>query len=565
MAQTSGFFNALKNIEGDWDRKYNANSYSENLAVIISNGVLRSSDDDLKVTANGLTCSVGIGRAWIQGRWYKNDSPYVFAETTAPSSGSRYDRIMLRLNNNMESRDIKLVYVQGTAAATPTKPAPTRSGEIYDLVLADIYITANSTSLTVTDTRADSDICGWVYSTSGDGSFFTTFDNKFDEWFEGKKDDVTSVTVEVEHKQRTKLTESTKLVQITIPQYDSTINQKLNVYVNGMLQYEGINYTVSGTVITFTNTLVAGTEITIVITVARDGTGISSVVDDVTELQNKVASLESGLMDETYTYICNGANDNVKLSDIAQTWLSGGTDYGSLKVNVYGNFGATAAYAGSGTSATPYRWLSVGTNANTNRKIIFDFSSAGNIILPIASGTSNVVFYGYNAHIIGANVIVNQTGQDTVVRAFSADSGTVYAENCSFWFTCYKDSVIANTGTFTNCRASVANTINNCYCFLPYSGSLLRINGGEYYAYTGTSTAKSAIVGQSGANAVSILYGVNAPTLARSGYYQTNSIIQFDGGGMLNCTDLVSTLPLTVVSGISNVRGTIALSKSGLG
>ena len=68
-------------------------------------------------------------------------------------------------------------------------------------------------------------------------------------------------------------------------------------------------------------------------------------------------------------------------------------------------------------------------------------------------------------------------------------------------------------------------------------------------------------MGQSGADAVSILYGINAPTVERSGFNQISSVIQFAGGGVLCCTDLVSALPVVVVAGISNIRGTIAKSK----
>ena len=161
-------------------------------------------------------------------------------------------------------------------------------------------------------------------------------------------------------------------------------------------------------------------------------------------------------------------------------------------------------------------------------------------------------------------MIVNQSGSGTIVKGFSSTVGAVYAENCRFWFTCYQDSRISNTGTFVNCSASVSNVVNNTYCFLPFDGSLIRLNGGEYYAYTGASNAQSAVVGQSAANAVSILYGVNAPTVTRTGYYQTNSIIQYAGGGIMNCTDHVSALTVTVTAGISNIHGTIALSKPGL-
>ena len=93
---------------------------------------------------------------------------------------------------------------------------------------------------------------------------------------------------------------------------------------------------------------------------------------------------------------------------------------------------------------------------------------------------------------------------------------------------------------------------------------MVRIYNGEYYAYTGDANSRSAIVGQSGADAVSILYGVNAPTSARSGFYQTNAVYQVSGGGMVCCTDLISALPLSVISGASNIRGTVAKSKAGL-
>lgn len=556
--QKSGFFNALF-TNGEYDRKYNANDYCDNLAVVISNGVLRSVDDDLKVSAAGMVVTVGIGRAWINGHYYFNDTPYSFAAVSAPIGGTRYDRVFLRLNKTLAVRSVSLVYQQGEASNSPTAPEPVRDGDIYDIVLADIYVGTNATSVTVTDRRDDPELCGWVYSTSGDDSFYTSLDASFNAWFEEKKNTLASISLVKRYNWRTVLESATNTVTFNIPQYNAE-TCFIEVYVNGILETDGADYTAAASVLTFDGTLVAGTEIEVKCYKSIDGTGIMSVLDEITELQNAVAALNTT---GDYEYICNGVDDNVKLSEIAQAWLNGGTDYGSKKIIVYGTFGAQAAYGGAGTSANPFRWLSVGTDANINRRIIIDFSNCGQISLPIAAGTVNVVFYGYNAHIIGANVIANQTAADTVIRIFNSGKGAVYAENCSFWITAYKDSRIAQTGTFVNCRASVANVTNNSYCFLPFTDSLLRINGGEYYAYTGDSTLQSSIVGQSAANSVSILNGVNAPTLARSGFYQTNSVLQWAGGGILSCTDLVSALPLIVVAGISNIRGTIEKSKAG--
>lgn len=558
MAQHSGFFNAFKS-GGVYDRTYNANDYCDNLAVVISSGVLRSENDDLKVTASGLVASVGVGRAWINGHYYYNDTVYTFPAVSAPVSGARYDRIFLRMSKETAERSVKLVYQQGTAASEPIAPEPIRSDMVYDLVLAELRISANATSMTVVDTRASKTLCGWVYSTSGDMSFFKTLDNHFDKWFAEKKDTLSSVTLFKRYNWRTVLTGASNKVTFNIPQYDPE-TCFIEVFVNGILKTETAEYSIVDTAITFGGTLTAGTEVEVKCYKSIDGTGIMSVADEITELQNQVAALNS---ESEYVYHCNGVDDNIKLSVLAQAWINGGTTYDSKTIRVYGNFKASAAYAGSGTSINPYRWIAVGGDTPKNRRIILDFSNCSQIEIPIAAGTYNTIFHGDDAHIIGASVITSQTATDTVIRIFNSASGAVKAENCRFWITAYKDSRIAQTGTFTNCRASVANVTNNSYCFLPFTNSLLRINGGEYYAYTGTSTAQSSIVGQSAADSVSILYGVNAPTLARSGYYQTNSVLQWAGGGVLSCTDLVSELPLIVVAGISNIRGTIAKSKAG--
>lgn len=560
----SGFFNSITDAAGVKDRRYKSEDYCDNLAVVISNGVLRSNSDDFAPSASGMNVNIKAGRGWIKGHWIHSNSVITKTVPTAHVSYGRYDRIVLRYDNTISGRDISVEYLLGTAAINPEKPALTRTDNIYDLCLCDIYVAAGSTTPVITDTRANADLCGWVYSTSGDNSFFTSLDNQFDVWFEEKKDSVTTSTVEVVYTQRSILTAAGTQLQITIPQFDPSRNHKIDVYVNGFMAYNPDDYTINEKVITFTNTLITGTEIFVYVTIAKDGSGIPTVVQDVTELQERVTALENGTISSSYFYYCNGIDDNVKLSQIANTWLNGGTDYGSLKVFVFGTFGVTAANGGTGSSDTPYKWIEVGLSTTTNRKIIFDFSACKQITIPVVAGTSNIIFYGFNAHIIGANIVADQTAANTIIKVFDSTSGIINAENCRFWINSYKDGIIANTGTFTNCRASVANAINATYCFSTADTGLIRIYGGEYYAYVGNNSYKSAILGQSSTNGVSILYGVNAPTVARSGFYQTESIFQQSASGIVNCTDLISTLPVTVISGISDIRGTIQINKPGL-
>lgn len=557
--QRSGFFNALL-TNGEYDRKYNANDYCDNLAVVISNGVLRGVDDDLKVTAAGMVVTVGVGRAWINGHYYYNDTPHTFAAITAPIGGTRYDRVFLRLNKNLAVRSVSLVYQQGTAGNSPTKPAPVRDGNIYDIVLADIYVGTNATSVTVTDQRGNANLCGWVYSTSGDNSFFKSLDASFDAWFSNKKDTLASVTTEVEYKQLTVLSAQTKTVQITIPQYDATINQKLDVYINGMRQHSPNDYSVSGATITFTGNLTAGTEVLIIITVSKDGSGIPSVITDITDLQNRVADLESGLTESTYTYICNGIDDNVKISQLAQAFLSDGDDYASLKINVYGTFGATAAQGGSGTTASPYIWFRLGGGGATNRRVVIDFSSCSQINIACADGTYNTVFFGLQTHIIGANVIANGGAEITM---FSTAAQTqARAENCRFWITSAK-GYIARGGVFRDCRATLTITANDAYCFNILSGGLLRIFGGEYYAYAPTGSMATVIyVNSAQTGAVVNTYSMSCPTNARSGYVQTYAINCLTGDACCSFTDTITTL--TMLAEGQNIRGTIKQSNAGL-
>lgn len=561
MAERSGFFNALY-TNGDYDRKYNAEDYSDNLAVVISNGVLRSIDDDLRVTASGMVCTVAAGRGWIKGKHYYNDTPKSFAAVSAPAGGTRWDRIVLRLDTSLPSRKITAEYVQGVAGNAPVKPAPVRSGSVYELVLADIFVGTNATSVVVTDTRADAELCGWVYSTAGDNSFFVNLDKDFEEWFTEKKDGVASLTLFKRYNWRTTLEAAAKAVSFNIPQFDEE-TCFIEVYVNGVLDAEGVDYTRSGSVVTFANTLAAGTEIIVKAYKSIDGTGIMSVADEITQLQYEVREMYAT---SEYDYICNGVDDNVKLSQIAKAWLEGGEDYSSKTIRVYGTFGATAPVGGDGELWSPYRWIEVAGDNYANRKIIFDFSCCSQLTFPVVAGKINYLFYGIDAHIIGADVYAYEKTAGTIIIGFSTVAGELYAENCRFWLTGDSTCKVACTGTFTNCRASVANSTGESYCFTPLTNSLLRLNGGEYMAYSGSASSTSAVVGHQAnvTNAVSILNGVNAPTWGRGGYYQTHSIKQYSGGGTIKCRDLVSALPVDAIYD-ADISGTIAINKANAG
>lgn len=561
MAQRSGFFNAL-NVNGVYDRKYNANDYCDNLAVIISNGVLRSADDDLKVTASGMTLTVGVGRAWINGHYYYNDSPVSFAIASAPIGGARYDRIVLRFNKALSARDISLVYVQGAESNNPVKPSPIREGDIYDLVLADIYVGTNANNVTVTDTRADTSVCGWVFSTKGDESFYQSLDNSFMEWFEEKKDVLSSVTLFKRYNWRTVLETAAQSVAFNIPQYRADTSF-IEVFVNGLVKTDVVDYTLSGTILTFKAPLIAGTEIEVKCYKSIDGTGIESVAGEITALQNQVAALQS---DTAMNYICNGVNDNIGISDMAQAFLDGTGVFANsdadaqLTIKVCGKFGASSAYSGAGTTVSPSVWFALGKTSASAKKVVVDFANCEKVSLSLVAYTTNTIFGGHDCHIRNANVLAHDASGASVL--FFGGIGDVSAHNCRLTANVKGFAVVSYAGTFRDCT-TLMMAGGNAISFYGTNGqNAILIDGGSHRAYAGTSSNISAVVysGSADTSAIVMVSGAKFPALAVSGYTQRNAI-SFDAG-YLSGTGNITTLPISIgTAAKSTLTGTIPLNK----
>ena len=563
MAQRSGFFNALKTDAG-YDKKYNANDYSENLAAIISNGIRRSADNELRVTAaGGMALNISVGRAWINGHWYINDAIFTgFTVPTAPTGDrSRIDRVVLRLNENIEGRMIELVYLTGAVANSPTAPALTRSGGIYEIALADIKVgaaVAEITQANITDQRPNKDLCGWITAPVGYEDFFENLDAEFNDWFLTVRDTLASTTLFKEYSQHINTETETNTAIINITQYDPTGVDILKVYVNGILEIEGIDYTLNDKIITFVNSKIANTDIDIFVYKSIDGTGLGGVSDEITELQNELSTMKN-IGD--YIYICNGHDDNVKLSEIAQEFLATTTDNNQMVISVYGTFGANAPFAGLGTTTSRYRWFGFGTAGSTSRKIVFDFEGCSQITLNCQPSYHYIGFYGNSVNIKNANVVANCRNVDGSFQMFSSTQGNIYADSCRFWISGYTGCSLAQTGTFTNCRAEVTNSRGDSFCFNVSTSGLLRVNGGEYYAYTGQSSNNAAVVyiDASAGSAVAITNAMNCPTVAKDLHYQKNAVLCNAGYGGFSET----ITALTVAKATNqNVRGTIVLSKS---
>ena len=533
MAQKGLFFNALPDSTSPtgYDRNYSADDISDWFSIVCTTGVLKNG---LAVSAGtGLSVNVAVGKATIQGKGYVNNAIVNLTGLTAPTGSTPYYYpIKLQMNNMQTASGRVTQLVVGSAlSSVPTISNLTQTDTIYELMLAYAVVQPNATSISqIVDTRGQA-VCPWFTAVKG-----------YDDYYDAIVQQFQSV-----------VTLSSSSVNAVTDLPSNLYNNKyslIEVYVNGLREDES-NYTANTSngyiSITFTTTKNAGAEILVVLNNFIDGEGLPTAIAQYTQWVQDVADLKAA---NNYTYVCNGATDNVAISNLVNTFVNGGTDYGSLNLKIVGTFGYTAFAAGSGTSASPYRLFNF---TGGNRKVNLDFTNCSQISVT-ANGTWVWVFYASNYSVKGLNLVATGTTSGSCIRCFYSSPNV---EDSRIWINGYENSWIAQSGTFTNCRCSVSNASGNSYCFL--TTNLLRVNGGEYYAYTGSSSSKSAVVGQSTSNAVSILYAVNAPTSARTGYYQTNAIYQ-TGTNYVNCTDIITQLTLTVVTGYSNVRGTIPYS-----
>lgn len=155
---TAYFFNSKNK-----DRIYNADSFSEWLKPFFTNGVF---DGNFAVTANNnMTVTVSGGNAFVNGKSvvYTNET---FDLEVASGTLNRIDSVVLRRDDT--ARDIYLMVLTGGNANTPVPPEISRDDGLYDLKLCDIYIKKGTIIVkqeNITDTRQDSNVCGFVVTT----------------------------------------------------------------------------------------------------------------------------------------------------------------------------------------------------------------------------------------------------------------------------------------------------------------------------------------------------------------------------------------------------------------
>lgn len=304
MAVTYGFFDSING-----DRTYNADQISDYFLKLISNGVFATPSNAMQVqAATGLSVNVSAGWGFIQCKWVNNDNNYNVQLDAADSTFARIDRIVLKLDRSHEHRYITIEAKTGTPAATPEPPELTRSGDVYELSLAQVAVAAGATTITqaeITDERPDTSVCGYVTGLIDQidtTNLFAQFTSAFNTWFDDIKTEVRSTTIVI----RLHSTyETTDVDETTIPIQIADYNETLDilyVYINGLKLIPGVDYTIDGTNIELTEALdVIGTPVEFEVLKSTDTAEAGSIAPLILQYFNKVDNMETRLNNLAFT------------------------------------------------------------------------------------------------------------------------------------------------------------------------------------------------------------------------------------------------------------------------
>lgn len=255
MAIKSYFFNAVQS-GGSYDRVYNAEDVTSYLDLLVGNGVFPTPSTQLQVRASsGMNVVVGAGSGWINGHKMINTADLTLEISESDVILNRIDAVVFYADFN--SRSMGISVKTGTVAQNPVAPTMQRDNTRFELCLAQISVAKQIEAITdamITDTRGNSDLCGYVQGLIqqlDSTTLFAQFQAAFDEWFQDAKEQFQAGKV---FKKRegiyTTQTANEASFDVTqfIPQYAYQYDI-LEVFING-LHLNGNEYTLSNSTVT---------------------------------------------------------------------------------------------------------------------------------------------------------------------------------------------------------------------------------------------------------------------------------------------------------------------------
>ena len=212
-AKNNGYFWNSDNA----DRVYDADSFSNWLKKFFTTGVF--SGDLMVSPAGGMSLSVSPGYCNIEGKVRIFEGTSNLTLDPASANYPRIDSVVITCDYTKRSIDIGVL--KGSYSGSNPVPADlTRNMSMYQIALAQVKVGSGATTITeadITDTRADSTLCGLVTGTVHEiniDGVTKQYAQIFSDWFQTIKDKLSGDTAGNLQKQIDALTEKINAVSM---------------------------------------------------------------------------------------------------------------------------------------------------------------------------------------------------------------------------------------------------------------------------------------------------------------------------------------------------------------
>lgn len=146
------------------DRGYSSADLQKVFSQLYTDGIAQNIPNCFHVTVGtGMQVIVNGGYCMTGGAMGFEESSRTLTVKASNPTLDRIDAVVARKDSNLNYRNIDLYVVQGTPSQTPQPPAPTRTKEIHEIVLAHVFVAKGTTSISdyrITDTRFNTNLCG---------------------------------------------------------------------------------------------------------------------------------------------------------------------------------------------------------------------------------------------------------------------------------------------------------------------------------------------------------------------------------------------------------------------
>lgn len=268
MAIKSYFFDAI--YDGDtYDREYTSGAFASYLDKIVGNGVFSNPSTNLQVMASsGMDIVVKAGQAFIDGHKLVLDADMSFTLDNSDVLLDRIDRVVVYLD--MTNRTMGIRVKKGTPDSPAQAPELTRTATVKEYCLANVRIVAQATAISqtnITDTRADTQICGFVSTLIEQvdtATLYAQYQEAYQQFYDSTQEQLEAfmqtlteelgVTTYIKHFKKKVSAQNPSNITLDMTNYTYSSSDVIQVYINGLLGVSGEDYSVnvSGGVATVT-------------------------------------------------------------------------------------------------------------------------------------------------------------------------------------------------------------------------------------------------------------------------------------------------------------------------